>query len=107
MRIARLGASTFTAACLIFAAAALVFPTGYTVCAGEDCTTVSCGSPAFPKTLTDLGPERIDDATNGAGRTPAAAGLYGVFGAAVGLRAFALTSRRSPARADGSPGPHA
>jgi hypothetical protein len=95
MRIARIGALTFTAVCLVLAAAWLLLPTELTSCIGGDCTTVSCGSPAFPKDLIDF--DDVDDATNCAGRTPASVGLYGVILAGAGLGAVALTSRRGPA----------
>lgn len=93
MRIARVIALAFTALCLVAAAALMLMPTGFTMCAGE-CTTVSCGSAAFPKELIDF--EDVDDATNCAGLPSATHSLYAVGLAGVGLAAIALASLRRP-----------
>lgn len=93
--MARIGAFIFTAASLVVAAISLLGPAKQTICIGRECSTVSCGSPAFPKALIDFGPGKAEDAANCAGSTPATIGLYGVVLAGVGLGAVALTSRRA------------
>lgn len=100
MRIARIGAFIFTAVCLVFAAVSLLLPAKMTFCVGGACSTVSCGSPAFPKALIDF--DQIEDATNCAGQTSASIGLYGVVLAGLGLGAVTITSRRGTARPERS-----
>lgn len=103
MRIAKVGAFTFTAVCLAVAALALLAPTTMTFCAGEDCSTLSCGSAAFPKSLWDF--DQVGDAANCAGRTSASVGLYGLALAGVGLVATAITSRAGTTRPERSSAP--
>jgi len=102
MRIARIVATAFTALCLVVALVSLLRPARYTVCRGADCRTVSCGSPAFPKALIDF--ENMDEASNCAGGTSAAAGLYLVALATLGLVAVAVTSGRGRPPAERSAG---
>lgn len=102
MRIARVGAFIFTAVCLGIAAVSLLLPAKQTICVGGECSTVSCGSPAFPKSLIDFGSDQIEDATNCAGGTPASMGLYGVVLAGVGLGAIVATSMRGTIRPERS-----
>lgn len=91
-RVTRNLAAAFTVLCLIAAAVLMLSSTSMTFCAGADCRTVDCGSPAFPKALIDL--ESPDDAANCAGATPASASLYSLLLAGVGLGVVAVTSRR-------------
>lgn len=91
MRITRNFAAAFTVLCLVAAAVMMLNSTSTTFCAGADCRTVDCGSPAFPKTLIDF--ESPDDAANCAGETSASAALYSVLLAGVGLGVVAVTSR--------------
>lgn len=92
MRAARNFAIAFTVVCLIVAAASMLSSTKLTFCAGSDCSTVDCGSPAFPKALIDF--DSPDDAANCAGVPSASVALYGVFLAGLGLGAVVLTARR-------------
>ena len=91
MRVARNLAAAFTVLSLIAAAVLMLNSTSMTFCAGNDCRTVDCGSPAFPKALNDF--ERPDDAANCAGATSASASLYSVVLAGLGLGVVAVTSR--------------
>lgn len=95
MRAVRNLAAAFTALCLVAAATMMLSSTSFTFCAGADCRTVDCGSPASPKMLIDF--ESPDDAANCAGATSASASLYGVLLAGVGLAVVVVTSRAGPA----------
>jgi len=92
MRVARNLAAAFTVICLVAAAVLMLNSTSMAFCAGDDCRTVDCGSPAFPKALIDF--ESPDDAANCAGETSASASLYGVLLAGLGLAMTVVTSRR-------------
>jgi hypothetical protein len=101
MRAARNLAAAFAVLCLIAAAVLMLTSTSLTFCAGADCRTVDCGSPAFPRALIDL--ESPDDAANCAGQTSASASLYGVVLAGAGLAIVAVTSRRISAGGSHAP----
>src|SRR3954467_12373885 len=79
--------------CLALAVLSLMAPTSQTVDTGQESHTWSCGSAAVPQSLEGF-PDRGDDATNCAGRTPASIALDAVVLAGVGLVAIAITSRR-------------
>jgi len=98
MRVAKNVALAFTVVCLLAAAGSMLSSTGLTFCAG-DCTTVDCGSPAFPKTLIDFGDLEeggagVGNAANCAGVPSASVALYCVLLAMVGLGVVAVTTRR-------------
>ncbi len=92
MRVVRIVALAVAILALAFAAFSLLTPTTLTFCAGGDCSSVSCGSPAHPKALIDF--DDVGDAANCAGQTSASMALYAVIVAVVGLIAAALASRR-------------
>lgn len=92
MRATRTAAAAFTVVCLLIAGYSMLSSTSLQTCVGSTCSTVDCGSPAFPKALFDF--DSPDDAANCAGATSASVGLYGVLLAGLGLGVLALTARR-------------
>lgn len=96
MDVARRVALAFTAMCLLAAAVSMLGSTKMTFCAGPDCSTLDCGSAAFPKAIIDF--ERttaVEDAANCAGQTPASFAFYSVLLAGLGLGVVGFTSRRT------------
>ena len=100
MRAARAVAAAFTVVCLVVSALSMLSSVSVTTCAGS-CSTVDCGSPAFPKTLIDF--DNPDDAANCAGVPSASVGLYGVLLAGLGLGAVAVAARRGRLDQSGAP----
>jgi len=94
MKATRIVAFACTFLFLGLGAASLLLPVEMTVTAGADSRSWSCGSAAFPDQLMDFGPERVDDATNCAGGTPASAALFAFVLAGVGLAVVALATWR-------------
>jgi hypothetical protein len=102
VRTAKRIAFVLASGCLVVAAASLLGRTTITFCAGSDCSSVDCGSPAFPNELIDF--DNPDDAANCAGATSAAPALYLIVVAGLGFGAAAVLSARSRQRTIGQAG---
>lgn len=91
VRLLRRVAFFVTAISLALAAYTMLASTSLEFSNVATSSTVDCGSPAYPRSLGDLG--STDDAANCAGQTSAAVALYFVLLAGLSLSVIALTSR--------------